>query len=117
VRATRSNDRTRASNIVASADTGSIGRSVSDAGCVANGAGWTASEAESAALRRASNSPSLSEGRVSRTRRTPLQDVVAGPLAEQDSAATWPNGSTDEEASVLAHQERRATRLVAIHGS
>jgi hypothetical protein len=31
-----------------------------------------------------------SEGGVSRTRRTPLQDVVAGPLAKPDSVATRP---------------------------
>jgi hypothetical protein len=36
---------------------------------------------------RASNSPVPGEGRVSRMRRTPLQEVVAGPSAEQDYSA------------------------------
>jgi len=38
---------------------------------------------------RAPDSPSPGEGRVSRMRRTPLQDVVAGPLAQQVSGAQW----------------------------
>jgi hypothetical protein len=42
--------------------------------------------------RHAFDSPLRGKDEGSRTRRTPLQDVVAGPLAEQDSAATRPNG-------------------------
>ena len=37
------------------------------------------------------------ECRVSRMRRTPLQEVVAGPSAQQDSGAQRTNSSTDEE--------------------
>jgi hypothetical protein len=53
------------------------------------------------------------EGRVSRVRRTPLQDVVAGPSAEQDSGAQRPNGPAYGEyalpmltRSMLAHERR-----------
>jgi hypothetical protein len=34
---------------------------------------------------------------VSRMRRTPPQEVVAGPSAEQDCEAQRPNGPADEE--------------------
>jgi hypothetical protein len=38
---------------------------------------------------------------VSRTRQTPLQDVVAGPLAEQECVAKRTNGPADEERPML----------------
>jgi putative toxin-antitoxin system antitoxin component (TIGR02293 family) len=44
VRATRSNDRTRVTNFVANANTGSVGRSVSEAGRKAKRCGWPAAE-------------------------------------------------------------------------
>jgi hypothetical protein len=51
--------------------------------------GWTPKRRGRA---RAPDSPVPGEDRVSRMRRTLLQEVVAGPLAEQDSGAQRPIG-------------------------
>jgi hypothetical protein len=45
-------------------------------------------------------------------RRTPLQDVVAGPLAEQDSAATRLNSPADEEGTTRRRGQIRVQRPV-----
>lgn len=54
-------------------------------------------EIRKASQSRAFGSPVPGEGRVRRMRRTPLQEVVAGPLAEQDCAAKRPNSPADGE--------------------
>jgi hypothetical protein len=59
-------------------------------------------ESREADRSRASGPPLSSEGRVSRMRRTPLQEVVAGPSAEQDSGAQRPNGPARRRKSRLS---------------